>query len=216
MLLFTRIPWEVEAHPTTRKRGQSEDVAESHAARWLLWAGAAGRPCADDDGAAVVGRVLGGRVRVVHRAVLAGADAGAAGWPAGIDARQGTMLARLAADITLVLHLAFIAFVALGALLALRWRWIPFVQLPAAAWGAFIEVTGGACPLTRLENFFRRAAGQGGYPESFVERYLLPVIYPSGLTRHVQFVLAASVIGVNLAAYGVLLWRRANHATRTR
>ncbi len=97
-----------------------------------------------------------------------------------------------------------------GALLALRWRWIPLVQLPAAAWGVFVEITGRLCPLTYLENHLRALAGQGGYSESFVERYLLPVIYPSGLTRDVQIVLAAVVLCVNVAAYGFLVWRRVN------
>ncbi len=119
------------------------------------------------------------------------------------------MLTRLAADATLVLHLAFIVFALLGALLALRWHWIPFIQLPAAAWGVFVEVTGRLCPLTELENHFRTLAGQGGYSESFVEHYLLPLIYPAGLTRPVQFTLAAVVVVVNVAVYGFLLWRRA-------
>jgi hypothetical protein len=118
------------------------------------------------------------------------------------------VLPRLAADATLVLHLAFIVFALFGALLALCWRWIPLVQLPVAAWGVFVEVTGRLCPLTELENHFRALAGQGGYSESFVERYLLPTIYPSGLTRHVQFILAAAVLAVNVAVYGFLLWQR--------
>jgi hypothetical protein len=117
------------------------------------------------------------------------------------------MLPRLAADATLVLHMVFIAFALFGALLALRWRWVPLAHLPAAVWGIFVEVTGRLCPLTELENHFRSLAGQGGYSESFVERYLLPIIYPSGLTGHVQLVLAAVVLAVNVAAYSFLLWR---------
>jgi hypothetical protein len=122
--------------------------------------------------------------------------------------QEATMLAAFAADATLVLHLAFIAFALFGSLLAFRWRWIPLLQLPAAAWGIYVEVTGRLCPLTGLENHFRALAGQGGYSGGFVERYLLPVIYPSGLTRDVQFVLAVVVVGVNVAAYGLLAWRR--------
>ncbi len=63
------------------------------------------------------------------------------------------------ADLVLVLHLAFIVFVVAGGLLALRWRWAPLVHLPAALWGVFIEVSGGVCPLTPIENALRRAAG---------------------------------------------------------
>ena len=117
------------------------------------------------------------------------------------------MLARFAADTALLLHLTFIAFALFGSLLAFRWRWIPFVQLPAAIWGIFVELSGRLCPLTYLENHFRALAGQDGYSESFVEHYLVPIIYPSGLTRDIQFVLAAVVLAVNVAIYSVLVWR---------
>lgn len=115
---------------------------------------------------------------------------------------------RLAADAVLVLHLIFIVFALLGALLAYRWRWIVALHLPAAAWAVWIEWSGGICPLTHLENAWRARAGQQGYRASFVEHHLLGVIYPDGLTREVQFVLAAVVLLVNFAIYG-LLWRRA-------
>ncbi|HEX5684184.1 MAG TPA: DUF2784 domain-containing protein [Ideonella sp.] len=118
------------------------------------------------------------------------------------------MWSRLAADAALVLHLAFIAFALFGAVLALRWKWVPLVQLPAAAWGIYVELTGRLCPLTHLENHFRTLAGQGGYSESFVERYLLSIVYPEGLTREVQLYLAAIVIVVNVAIYGLIGFRR--------
>ncbi|MGR9107238.1 MAG: DUF2784 domain-containing protein [Gammaproteobacteria bacterium] len=118
------------------------------------------------------------------------------------------MLARLAADATLLVHFAFIALAVFGGILAVRWRWIPLVQLPAAAWGAYVELSGRICPLTYLENHFRRLAGQGGYSESFIERYLLQIIYPSGLTREVQLVLTGLVIVVNAVIYGLILLRR--------
>ena len=124
---------------------------------------------------------------------------------------------RLAADGVLLLHLAFIAFVVLGALLVARWRWIAFVHLPAAAWGFFVELTGRACPLTYAENALRIRAGEAGYAQSFVEHYLLAVLYPDGLTRDVQFVLAAAVIASNAAIYGWIGLRRrvAAHLTST-
>lgn len=126
------------------------------------------------------------------------------------------MLPRLAADATLLLHLAFIAFALFGAVLAIRWKWVPFVQLPSAAWGAYVELAGRPCPLTTVENHFRALAGQGGYSESFVERYLLGVIYPEGLTRELQFFLAAVVVAVNAGIYGFILVRRAGRAKRQR
>ncbi|MEO7547475.1 MAG: DUF2784 domain-containing protein [Ramlibacter sp.] len=118
------------------------------------------------------------------------------------------MLPRLAADLTLVLHFAFIAFALLGALLALRWPWVIFIQLPAAAWGVYVEWSGRICPLTHIENRFRLLAGQDGYAGGFVERYLLPIIYPAGLTPEVQFTLAGVVLVANAVTYSSILWRR--------
>ena len=78
----------------------------------------------------------------------------------------------LLADLVLLAHLAFIAFAVLGGLLALRFAWAPLVHLPALGWAAWVELTGGLCPLTPLENSLRRAAGESGYATSFVEQYL--------------------------------------------
>lgn len=118
------------------------------------------------------------------------------------------MAYRLLADSVLVLHLLFIVFVVLGGLLVLRWHWLALLHLPAALWGAFVELTGRICPLTDWEVGFRQAAGETGYTGSFIEHYLLPVIYPHGLTRDIQFMLAVGVIVINLAVYGWLLYRR--------
>src|SRR6185312_14725841 len=90
-----------------------------------------------------------------------------------------SVITRIAADGVLVAHLAFILFASFGALLALRWRWIPFVQLPAAAWGFFVEATGRICPLTFLESALRMRAGASGYGEGFIEHYLLALVYPA-------------------------------------
>jgi hypothetical protein len=119
------------------------------------------------------------------------------------------MTYRLAADALLIFHAVFIVFALLGGLLALRWRWMPWLHLPAAAWGFFVEMTGRICPLTPLENALRLRAGQASYSGGFVEHYLVPVIYPLGLTQGIQWVLAGVVVAVNLAVYGSLLqqWR---------
>lgn len=118
------------------------------------------------------------------------------------------MFFRLAADAVLTLHLAFIMFVVCGGLLALRWRWVPWLHVPAALWGFFVEITGRICPLTPFENALRVQAGQGDYSGGFVEHYLLPVIYPAGLTRGTQLVLAGVVVAANLVVYGWLVRRR--------
>ncbi|MGK2935623.1 MAG: DUF2784 domain-containing protein [Gemmatimonadaceae bacterium] len=117
------------------------------------------------------------------------------------------MTYRLLADATVVVHLAFVAFVVLGGLLALRWRWVMWLHLPAAVWGVLIELRGWICPLTPLENHFRRLGGESGYSGGFIERYLEPVIYPPGLSASTQLVLAGVVVLVNAVVYW-LVFRR--------
>jgi hypothetical protein len=117
------------------------------------------------------------------------------------------MLYRALADLVVLTHLAFIVFALVGGLLALRWRWVPWVHLPAAAWGASVEVFGWFCPLTPLENWLRRASGSDGYSGGFIERYLVPIIYPAELTRELQLLLGSFLVVVNLAIY-LAVWRR--------
>jgi len=125
------------------------------------------------------------------------------------------MLERLAADAVLVGHLAFIAFVMLGALAVWRWRWVTWLHVPALAWAAFVEASGRVCPLTPLENALRMGAGDKGYASDFVEHYLLAIVYPSGLTREIQWLLAALVLIVNALLYG-RLWLRARRSAPLR
>jgi hypothetical protein len=113
------------------------------------------------------------------------------------------------ADIVVLVHFAFVLFVVFGGLLVLRWGWLAFVHLPAAAWGVFIEWSGWICPLTPLEQRLRQAAGEASYAESFTEHYILPLLYPVGLTRPTQVALGAAVLVLNAAIYGLALYRRA-------
>jgi hypothetical protein len=122
---------------------------------------------------------------------------------------------RLAADALVVLHLAFVAFVVLGGLLVLRWRWLAWAHVPAAIWGAWIEFAGWICPLTPLENRLREQAGQPGYATSFVEHYLMPVLYPASLSRELQWLLGGLVVVVNAAVY-LIAWRRSQALHRPR
>jgi nitrate reductase gamma subunit len=119
------------------------------------------------------------------------------------------MAYRTLADLVVGAHALFVVFVVAGGLLALRWPWVAAVHLPAAVWGALIEFQGWICPLTPLENSLRASAGQAGYEGGFIEHYLLPVLYPAGLTQGVQVMLGSLVIAVNLVVYGLLLRRRA-------
>jgi hypothetical protein len=117
------------------------------------------------------------------------------------------MLSRVAADLLVALHFAFIVFVLAGGYLAWRWRWVVCLHLPAAAWGALIEFAGWICPLTPWEVALRRQAGEAGYAGGFIEHYLIPVVYPAGLTPAIQTILGCAVIAVNAVAYAGLVRR---------
>jgi hypothetical protein len=114
---------------------------------------------------------------------------------------------RLAADAVVVLHLLFIVFVMFGGILALRWKWLIALHVPAVVWGMSVEFFHLYSPLTPLENLLRAKAGEGGYAGGFVEHYLIALIYPVGLTPAIQVWLGASVLLVNLLVYGVLFRR---------
>ena len=122
-------------------------------------------------------------------------------------------MALLLADALVVIHTAFVAFALLGGLLALRYRWAPWLHLPALAWGAWVSLAGRVCPLTPLENALRRQAGQQGYEGGFIEHYLVPLLYPPGLTPEQQAALGAALLLVNVAVYGAVLLR-ARRVTR--
>jgi hypothetical protein len=114
---------------------------------------------------------------------------------------------RLLAGAVVVLHLGFVLFVAAGGLLVWRWRRWAWAHLPALAWGVWIELSGGICPLTPLENGLRRLGGEAAYSGDFVGHYLLPVLYPEGLDRGIQAALAAGVLALNAAVYWRVLRR---------
>jgi len=112
-------------------------------------------------------------------------------------------MALILADGLVIVHLLFVVFVMTGGFLLLRWPKLLWLHLPAAAWGALIEFSGGVCPLTPLENRLRILGGGDAYSGGFVERYLLPILYPENMTLPVQQVLGGVVVAVNLMAYGL-------------
>ena len=123
------------------------------------------------------------------------------------------MAYKLLADLVVVFHFLFIVFAIIGGVLALRWRWIVWLHLPCVAWGAAVELSGRVCPLTPLENSLRAAGGAAAYSGEFIRHYLLPAIYPSGLTRDIQLALACILLSLNAAVY-FFVWRRASRNAR--
>jgi hypothetical protein len=115
---------------------------------------------------------------------------------------------RLLADLLVLIHFAFVVFVVAGGFLTLRWPALRWVHLPAAIWGGWIELSGGICPLTPLENTLRQRAGEAPYAGDFVGHYVLPVLYPSGLARSTQLILGLLVVAVNVGVYWWVWSRR--------
>lgn len=115
---------------------------------------------------------------------------------------------QLAGDMVVFIHLLFIVFVILGGFLVLRWPKLIYLHVPAAMWGAMIELQGWICPLTPLEDHFRQAAGHGSRPGGFIDHYIIPLVYPPGLTREGQILLGLLVVAVNIVIYGFLLSRK--------
>jgi hypothetical protein len=111
------------------------------------------------------------------------------------------MLYQTLATSVAFIHFGFILFVILGGFLVLRWPVLKWVHLPAAIWGAVIEIGGFVCPLTKIENAFLRRAGAAGYDDGFIAHHIFGVIYPQGLTRGMEFAIAVFVIVVNTAVY---------------
>jgi hypothetical protein len=123
------------------------------------------------------------------------------------------MIFRLLADATVVVHAAFVIFVVGGGLLVARWPRVAWVHLPAAVWGAWVELAGWICPLTPLENWLRGQGGDTPYTSGFIEHYVLPILYPASLSRPIQWVLGGLVILVNVVIYTTIFRRRARGQT---
>lgn len=117
------------------------------------------------------------------------------------------MIYGLLADLVALVHLSFVLFAVFGGFAVYRWRRILIPHLAAVVWAVIVEVFGLLCPLTPLENRFRRLAGQEGYEADFVDRYLMQLLYPEGLTKEMQIWLACAVLAINVLVY-VFIWKR--------
>lgn len=118
------------------------------------------------------------------------------------------MIWQVLADGVVVTHLAFVAFVIFGGFVTWKWPRAIFAHLPALAWGLWVEVSGQICPLTYLEKRLRHLAGEAGYHGGFLHHYVMPILYPPGLTRPDQWVLAGALLAINALAYGRMMVQR--------
>lgn len=125
------------------------------------------------------------------------------------------LLYRIAADGVVVIHLVFILFVILGGLMLFRWPWMIWIHVPTAVWGGLVELFGAPCPLTPLENHLRQAGNAEAYRGGFIDYYIMPIVYPPGLTRQTQVVLGVLILVINFAIYFKLLTRKTKAGERT-
>ena len=113
----------------------------------------------------------------------------------------------MTANLTLIVHFAFILFVVFGALLFFVTTKIVFIHIPAFLWGSYIELTHSICPLTYLENWFLHKANLTTYSEGFIQNYLVPIVYLTNLSKDVQIYLGIAIIVVNMIIYGFIISR---------
>src|SRR5215510_5422062 len=113
---------------------------------------------------------------------------------------KGVMAFRILADATVVFHIGFVLFVVLGGALVARWPRFAWLHVPAVAWGVYVVFARRVCPLTPLENWLRGQGGGPVYTESFIDHYLLPLLYPS-FSRGTQYELGALVLVINVLVY---------------
>lgn len=129
---------------------------------------------------------------------------------------MSAILIGLAADAVVLLHFGFIVFVVIGGFLVLRWTGLIWLHVPALIWGIVIEYTGWICPLTPLEIKLREQAGEAGYSGGFIDHYIMPLIYPPGLTHTTQIIIASTLLITNAVLYFYIIRRLMTRRTRHR
>ena len=122
------------------------------------------------------------------------------------------MIARLLADMVLLLHVAFILFALSGGLIILWKRWVIWIHLPVLLWASVVNLAGWTCPLTPLENALRALAGQVGYEGGFVEHYVVPLVYPDVMFRDLEMVSGLAVLACNVLTYAFVIHRIRRHS----
>ena len=115
---------------------------------------------------------------------------------------------QLLAELVMLLHFGFLAYVALGGFLAWRRPWLIVPHAAAAVWGALSATVGIPCPLTGWEHALRRRAGEEGLSRGFVDTYLTGVVYPQEHLLTAQL-LVATLVAVSWTGFALRLRRRA-------
>ena len=116
----------------------------------------------------------------------------------------GSGLARVAADVVVVAHVAFLAYIVFGGFLALRWPALLWPSIITTLYSAYVTLASFTCPLTTLQKWLLQVGGEVPYEGSFIAQYLHDVVYPAPYER-VAWVIAMSIA---VASYVLVLNRR--------
>lgn len=116
------------------------------------------------------------------------------------------LIDRLAANLVLLLHFAFVVlavFGGFGVLMEPRWAW---VHVPIVVWSSVVNLAGWTCPLTPLENRLRASANGTGYAGGFLQHYVGQLVYPQGMPRRFELIAGVAVALWNGVLYAFIYW----------
>jgi hypothetical protein len=112
-------------------------------------------------------------------------------------------LNRVAADAVLLAHFAFVLFAVFGAFLLAHSLWI-WLHVAAVLWSSIVNLANWTCPLTPVEQGFRRRVG-ASYEGGFIQHYVGSAVYPAGMPRRLELIAGVSILVWNVVVYAALL-----------
>ena len=107
----------------------------------------------------------------------------------------------------MVFHFAFLAYLVTGGFLAWRWPRTIWLHLAVVAWGFSTVAFRLQCPLTYVEDWSRRKAGEQGLTTGFIDTYLAGVVYPQRFAGLMQLLAGLAVV-TSWAGYAIARGRR--------
>ena len=114
---------------------------------------------------------------------------------------RNSMGYRILAGITAVIHFAFIVFVLVGGLLLYRWPGVAWLHLLCAIYAVLIMVVHWRCPLTDMEIWLRKKAGEKVNWTEFIQYYLFSRVGLRGSEWFVTVALVVVIVCVNWHPY---------------
>ncbi len=105
------------------------------------------------------------------------------------------------------MHIAYVVFVVLGALLVVVWPSLMWVHLTAVVWAFATMVFDLGCPLTPWEKRAWIRGGRVPYEEGFLQHHILRTRFNPDKARRNHSLLGLFVVVLNLVVYYFVLLR---------